>query len=130
VTSIVEKVAERVALEGEKIRDEVRAGLKETRDTLRVAGARYAPIYPNSVAASSGGRLVGWSIRETAGAAAVVTVYSGRDVYGDVIATVSLAANGSSVHFPGGGSGVSFGDGAYVAVTGAVVGSLYFGAVD
>jgi hypothetical protein len=130
VEKVTEAVSERFALEGEKVRDEFRAGLKETRDAVRVAGARYAPIYPNSLAASSPGRLAGWSVRETTGTTpAVVTVYAGRDPQADVLATVALAAGGSSNHSIG-GAGVSFGDGAYVAVTGAVVGSLYFGAVD
>lgn len=126
---VVDDVAERIALEGEKVRDEIRAGLAETRNGLRVTGARYVPIYPNSLAAASAGRLVGWSVRETAGAAAVVTVYAGRDANADVLATIPLAANGGSTHLPG-GPGVSFGDGAYVAVTGAITGALYLGAVD
>lgn len=130
MSSLVDRIAERFVLEGEKIRDQVRAGLKETRDSLRITAARYATLYPNSLHATSPGRLVGWSIRETSGAApATVTIYDGREATANILAVVNLLAGVSStIGLPG--SGVSFGDGLYVAGTGAVAGALYFGAVD
>lgn len=140
--SITEKwadgLAERFGTELEKVRAEIRAGLAETRNAMRVGGHRSAPLLPNALASTSGGRLVGWSIRETSGTnPVVVTLYDGRDVTADVLAVVPLPAGGAataSLGLPG----VSFGDGLYVgtstapgsATAGAAAGAVWFGSVD
>src|SRR6185437_2376985 len=46
--------------------------------------------------------LVGWAIRETAGAAAVWDLLSGGDDTGSIAASISLAANGNSIAEPTG----------------------------
>lgn len=131
----LDNLAERVVLEGERVRAELRAGLEETRNGQRIVGARAAALpigTPTFRAANGRGRLCGWSLRETtgnAGSPAVVTVYDGLDASADVLAVVSIPAGTSANQAPA-LPGVSFGDGVYVAVSGAVVGSLYFGAVD
>lgn len=137
----LDSLAERVVLEGERVRAEFRAGLAETRNAVTIRGARLVPLpgaTPAGLVSSSSGRLVGWSVRETSGAAgAVLTVYTGRDATGDVVATVVLPAGGAqTIGLPG--AGVFFDDAAYFVVTaapgagsaGTVVGSLYLGAVD
>jgi len=130
VNRLLENIAEKVTLSGELVRDEIRAGLSQTRNALRVQGASARPVYPNSLVHGGPSRLVGWSLRETSGSApATVTVYDSRDASGDVLATVTVAAGATSNHgLPV--SGVSAGEAVFVAVTGAVLGSLYLGAVD
>lgn len=133
--SVFEKGAdalvERFGLEFERLRDEVRAGLSQTRNALRVSGHRPVPIIANATATTEAGRLVGWTIRETSGTnPATVEVYGSRgDASGDLLLTIQLTAGTSTTHI-GGLPGVSFGDGAFVAVTGAVKGSLFLGVVD
>lgn len=125
-----EKFAQHVSLEGERTRDAVRAGVAGTNAALRLRGARNRPIYANSLVWGDTGRLVGFSLRESSGSApATVTWYDSHDAGGDLVATASLPAGGSVTHWFGPG-GVSFGDGLFVAVTGAVAGTTYLGAVD
>lgn len=73
-----------------------------------------------------GGRLYGWSIRETTGAAtAVVRFTSG----GNIIATIGLAAGASeSRHFGQGGIAAEQ-DITAVVVAGAIEGAAYIGLV-
>jgi hypothetical protein len=136
VEQLLEKLVERVEFQGETLRAEVAAGLAESRNGQRITGARLAPIYANTLAATTRGRLVGWSVREAgdtltppAPAAARVTIYDGRDSSADVLAVIQLGAGAADTQWLGPG-GVSFGEAAFVAVTGTVAGSLYFGAVD
>lgn len=73
----------------------------------------------------SAGRLAGYSIRETAGAVAVVRLRDGVDAGGDLIAPIALAANASSAWWfmP---HGISFGAGLFLeVVAGAVEGAVY-----
>ena len=129
----LDALAERVVFEGERVRAELRAGLEETRNGQRIVGARPVPIPAgtNSFRAANGrGRFAGWSLREATGSApATVTVYDGLDSTADPIATVVIPA-GTSTNQPASLPGVSFGDGVAVTVSGAVLGSLYFGVVD
>lgn len=136
VEKLLEKLVERVEFQGDALRAELAAGLAESRNGQRITGARLAPIYPNTLAATSRGRLVGWSMREAgdtltpaAPAPAVVTVHDGRDATADVVAVIPLSAGAGTTQWLGPG-GVSFGEAAYVEVVGTVKGSLYFGAVD
>lgn len=128
---IADKLADVFANEGERTRAALASGLTKTVNGLRVTGARPQALQANAIASTGAGRLVGWSIRETAGAAAVITIYAARDASDPLalVATIPLVANGGDTKLPA-VPGVSFGDGLYVAVTGAVAGALYFGAVD
>jgi hypothetical protein len=126
---LADRIADTVAQEGARVRAELAAGLAQTVNGLRVTAGRPQPLLPNALNSTARGRLVGWSLRETAGSPATVTVYNGRDTGADVLAVIPLAANAGASVLPG-SPGVSFGDGLFVAVTGAVVGALYFGAVD
>jgi hypothetical protein len=130
VHKLLENIAEKVVLSGENVRDEIRAGLQQTRNSLRITGARNAPVYPNTVLNAGAARLTGWSLRETSGTnPATVTLYDSRDTSGDVLAVLNLPAGATSNHgLPG--SGVTATEAVFVAVTGAVLGSLYLGAVD
>jgi hypothetical protein len=128
--NVIDAVGERIALQGEKVRDEIRSGLAETRNGLRVKAARPWPIIANRPANSGPARVVGWSLRADTGAA-TVTVYDSRDNSGDVVATVQLGAGQSQTMWLGPG-GVSCGEAVFCEVIGAgtVVGALYLGAVD
>jgi hypothetical protein len=130
VNKLLESIAEKVVLSGEAVRDEIRAGLQQTRNALRITGARNAPIYPNTVLNAAPARVVGWSIRETSGTnPATITLYDSRDTSGDVLAVLNLPAGATSNHgLPS--SGVTATEAVYIAVTGAVLGSVYLGAVD
>lgn len=132
LAKIADKLADVFANEGERTRAALASGLTKTVNGLRVTGARPQALAPNAIASTGAGRLVGWSIRETSGSApAVVSIYAGRDA-GDplaLVAVIPLSANAGDTKLPA-VPGVSFGDGLYVAVTGAVSGALYFGAVD
>lgn len=125
--NLADSIAEKFALQGERIAAQIRAGLLETTNALRLRGSRNLPIYANTTAWRGPGRLMGWSVRETAGAVATLTLHDGRDSSGDVLAVINLAADAAeTLSVPA----VSVTESLYVAVTGAVQGSIYFGAVD
>jgi hypothetical protein len=126
---LADRIADVVGAEGARVRAELAAGLQQTVNGLRVTAGRPAPFLPNALNSTARGRLVGWSLRETAGNPATVTLYNGRDTGADVLAVIPLTANAGATLLPG-SPGVSFGDGLYAAVSGAVTGALYFGAVD
>lgn len=131
VEKLFDKLGDLIAEEGARVRALVQSGLTQSKEAQWINAARPEPIRANTRNATSRGRLVGWSVRENAATPgpAVVTVYAGPDNNSDVIATCALTAGGSVTHLPG-GPGVFFGDGGlFVAVTGSVVGALYFGAV-
>lgn len=67
----------------------------------------------------------GFTVRETAGAAATVTIREGSSS-GDILDTVGLAANESSSDLYPIGSGVRCDGDLVVVVTGTVVGSLRY----
>jgi hypothetical protein len=66
---------------------------------------------------------VGFAVRETAGAAAIVRVYDGTSASGVLLDQITLAANGfDRAHYPG---GIRAANGIFVdIVSGAVVGSI------
>jgi hypothetical protein len=132
IDSALDKLADRFALEFDGARAEFRAGLTQTANALRITAARPQPLTPNGLNSNGAGRLVGWSLRETSGTApATVTLYAARDGADPaaIVATVVLPAGTSTLWAPG-TPGVSFGDGLFAVTAGAVVGPLYFGAVD
>lgn len=131
IDKLVDSFADRVALEGEKIRDEFRAGLAQTHAGLRVTAARYLPFPGNSALANGGpGRLVGWSAL-AAGGPVTVTFHDGRDANGDVFSILDMVA-GESDRTWFGTTGISFGEALYLEVTGTgtLTGAVYLGAVD
>jgi hypothetical protein len=96
---------------------------------IRRRGALARPIINGASikAAVSAGQLAGYSLRETAGAAAVVRLRDGVDASGDIIVTVALPANGSANqwYLP---HGIAFTAGLFVEVaSGAVEGVVYIG---
>jgi len=123
-----------VPLELERSRSAMLAGLADSHNAVRAAGAaaRYVPITDgagNGVRAStSAGRLLGYAVRETSGsAAALIRLHDGPDTGGDVIMSISLAAGESARDWFGpGGIGVSYGL-AVEVVAGAVIGTAFIG---
>lgn len=87
---------------------------------VQVGGAAGATARPST----SAGSVVGYSLRETAGAVAVVRIFDGPDANGQLVAAVNLAANGSAGHWWGPG-GVGFTGGLFVSITGAVEGAVF-----
>lgn len=108
----------------------LRTELAQSLNGAVLRGARPVPIKAGSAGVrpvASGSSLLGWSVRETAGAAATIIVYDGQDVSGVEIASIVLVAGESARDWFGPG-GVSVGEqGLYVAVTGSVAGSIYLG---
>jgi hypothetical protein len=121
-------LATTVALESQRTREAFAAGQQETKDALRVTGARATPFRPGQVT-SAGGRLVGWSLLAGA-AAATVVLHDGQTTDGDVVGVAVIPANDSrTVPIPG--AGVSFVHGLFAEVTGGpVTGAVWLGAVD
>lgn len=88
------------------------------------------PAAPVALTGSDGqhftgiGVLRGFTVRETAGAAARIRIHDGTSTSGAVIGASSLAANEAETIWLD--DGVRFGTGLYVdVVTGAVEGSLF-----
>lgn len=133
----LEHLAATVALEGDRTRAEVAAGLAETQRGMRVDGAAYRPL-PVAGGLVYGGtrRLVGWAARETGGTNPVsVDLYDGGDAGAvdpsRLVATFTVPAGGA-VTFNAMPAGISFGEGLFAVVTGtgALRGALHIGAVD
>lgn len=106
--------------------------LAESLNGVLLRGARSVPVGlaqgATARATSSGGRLVGWSLRETAGAVAVVRLYDGRSTDAPLVAVANLAASASDTTWLG---GVSLTEGLFVEVmSGAVEGAVYLGAAE
>lgn len=128
VERIANRLGELMALQEERTRAQIAAGLTETRNALRLRGARSEPLTSSRLVSGGNARLVGWSLLATD--EVTVTFFDGRsDAMGDQLAAVAIPAGGSSnVAMPGGG--VSITEGCYAVVTGAVTGAVYLGAVD
>lgn len=115
--------------------ERIRAAVARSGRGVILQGAEVRALQDRSVAptgtqlAGAGGRLQGWSLRETAAAPARLVLRNGRDSAADVVAIVSLSAGESNREFwPG---GVSFTEALYAdLVLGAVEGVVYIGAVD
>lgn len=127
----IEHLASTVALEGERTRLELSAGLAESVRGLRIDGALPRPARVNAMQYSSGGRLVGWSLIATGGPVRVF-LRDGNDSSGDVVAVIDLLDGENQTQWVGPG-GISFVDGLYAdapITTGALTGSVWIGAVD
>lgn len=79
---------------------------------------------------SSPGRVVGWSVLETSGAApATVTVWDGREAGSKPLAYIHLASGlGETIWL--GQAGISVTDALLIDISGTVEGVLYLGGVD
>jgi hypothetical protein len=86
--------------------------------------ARAIPVTTDAATLNRRGKLLGWSLRETAGAVATVDLYDhATAASGTRVAAISLAAAGSStVVYP---EAVQLANGLYYDVTGDVAGSVY-----
>lgn len=116
---------------------QMRADVAESVGGVMLRAARTVPltVLPTILSASPG-RLVGWSVRETAGTSPyVLRLRNGDNSAADLVAIVAGAAGAADSHWFGPG-GLSFTDGLYVEiVTGAglsssVEGVVYLGAAD
>lgn len=126
---LFDKLGDRLVRQAELSRAELQAGLTETRDALRITGARNRPIYANTVAWAGSGRLVGWSIEAGAGGC-TVRVHDGRSADAELLAAVQVDA-GKTVNGALPGAGVSFGEACFVAVVGTLAGgTIYLGVRD
>lgn len=118
------------------IADELREGLAPTLNGIRVNAARPFPIInaSNQRIATSNGRLIGWSLANTGTGSVLVRFRTGRDVAGDIVAVVSVAAGATSSMRVGSAGGLSFGgDGMTIELVGtgyALEGSVHIGEVD
>jgi hypothetical protein len=71
------------------------------------------------------GQYLGFTARETAGSAAVVTVYDGTDDTGPILDTIALTANDSDkANYPRPGRLIES-EHLFVVITGTVSGSLF-----
>ena len=112
--------------------DRLRMVLSVSNLAVVLQGAEVRPIRTGGAStqvAGAGGRVMGWSFRETAGAFATLYLRDARDnnAAGDVIAAIQLGAYESTRDswFPG---GLSFINGLLVDVeAGAVEGAVYLG---
>lgn len=124
---LFDKLAERLVASNERVRGSIESGFAQTTKAVRVGGARYAALSPG-LQPSGRGRLAGWSL-EGGATDGVVRFYDGRSTDADPVAVVKVAAGATSNHaFPG--PGVFVTEALFVAVTGGVTGTLFFGAVD
>lgn len=110
--------------------DRLRASLSHSSLGIALRAAEVRQVQSgnkSTIVSTSAGRLVGWGLRETAGATVTGYLRDGCDASGDIIVPFSLAANESTrdVYIPG---GLSFGRGLYVhIVTGSIEGSVWLG---
>lgn len=89
------------------------------------APARRLPLTAGA-ATTARGEFRGYTVRETAGAAATVRIHDGASATGVLLATIALTANQSQTVLDG--AGVYFDGGVFVeVVTGTVEGSVFVG---
>ena len=116
----------------EQDRAVLQAALTLTQNATRLRGARPVPAGDDGrpLLWAGPGRLVGWSLTATGGAAPVV-LRDSRDAGGDPVASITLAAGESTALWAGPG-GVSFGEGLFADITaaGTLTGAVWLGAVD
>jgi hypothetical protein len=106
-----------------------------TKNSQPVKGALALPIgttdKAKTVLSNSAGRLLGWAVEESTGAAAAkVQLLDGTNIDGDLLAPISLAAGADSTQWFG-PAGISFGTGLFASlVSGSVIGTVWLGGVD
>lgn len=110
--------------------DRLRASMMHSQLAVALQAAEVRQVQTgakDSIVSTSGGRLVGWALRETAGATALAYLRDGVDPDGAIIVPISLSAGESTrdVYIPG---GLSFGRGLFLdVVSGAIEGSVWLG---
>lgn len=136
---VIDRIAEHVVNEGALVRSELRAGLVETRNAVRLQGSRAIPVLPTTglQLSTSGGRLMGWTLRNSAtGGQLTVDLRDGRDSSGELLATVSLGSASAWQNSPPmwfGPGGISFQEALYLDLTivsgsPTLAGAVYVGA--
>lgn len=106
--------------------DQVR--IAQTQGGVQLRGANVVPIGTGGTTRplTSTGTLMGWVVRETAGAIATINLRDGDNPASGLILPIGLAAAGFSHEWFGPG-GLSIQEGVFVeTVAGAFVGSLFF----
>lgn len=114
--------------------EQLRTDLAESVGGVVLRGARAVPIGTglSTRPTSSAGRLAGWNLRETTGAAgAVVRLWNGRELGAAVLlATIGLPSGATDTHhFPGGGINVDDQGVIVELVSGSVEGVIFLGGV-
>lgn len=115
--------------------DRLRAALAPSDQAVVLRAARAVAVGNGAGATArpttSGGRWLGFSLRETSGgAAARVIFHAGSDATGPEIGSCNLAAGASDTRWFG-PTGVDVAGGLFVEVAaGAAAGSVFLGAVD
>lgn len=93
---------------------------------VQVGGSAGGTMRPTS----SGGRLVGWSLRETSGEApAVVRLYDGRSADAPLVAVVAVGQGLAETQWMAPG-GISLTEGLFVELVGAIEGAVFLGAAE
>lgn len=111
---------------------ELRAALSQTKGAVVLQGAEVRSVPATTTGrriSTSAGRLMGWALRETAGAPATVYLRDGRDAGGEIVVPLQLAANESTRDYFAGG--LSLVDSLYLdVVAGSVEGAVFVGGAD
>lgn len=123
------------AIQAEHVRwiSQLQTELSQSVGGVLLRGARVAQIETAHRPMTSGGALIGYSIRENAGppgAAALVHLRDGPDAAGELVCTLALAA-GESANAWFGPGGLNIAQGLFVHVeTGSVAGAVYLRGTD
>jgi hypothetical protein len=128
IERLANRLGELMALQEERVRSQIAAGLVETRNAVRLQGSRSEMLTASRRLSGGDARLVGWSIRADSGPASVTFYDGSAESLGDVLAVVDLIDAESETQHLGGG--VSITNGCYAQVVGTVTGAVYFGAKD
>jgi hypothetical protein len=131
--NLAEHLGAILARDGERWRDEYRASMAQFAAGVRLQAARPVAIgaTPQKLLWGGSCRLVGWSLRAASGTA-TLTLRNGRDDAADIVATVTLSADGVTDTRWLAPGGVSVTEALWATYTGAgtVTGAVYLGAVD
>lgn len=125
----LEAIADRLVDETVARLASMQTELAESVGGVLLRGSRPVPLVDGRRVTSVPGTVVGLSVRETAGAAATLTLRDG-DVDGDIVATINLAAAESWTGVLAGPGGVFYAGGLYVELTGAIAGAVYLRGTD
>lgn len=128
---LLEKLADSIVRDGERWRDEYRASMSQFANGVRLQAARPIPLNAQKLLWGGPCRLVGWSVRAVGGTA-TLSLRNGRDDTADLVATVTVSADGVTDTRWLSPGGVSVGEALWATYTGAgtLTGTVYLGAVD
>lgn len=126
----IERILAHLDAEREHSRDVMRAAMSQFANGTRLKAARPVLLRPQSLLWGGGCRLVGWSVRAVGGVA-TLNLRNGRDSSADIVATITLSADGVTATQWLGPGGVDVGEALWADyAAGAVTGTVYLGAVD